>query len=107
MFIKLELLKFLGGFHLLQAINFINYWIQHVREKPTQNQEFLNDDAILHIVDSATPLLVAQFLDAHGQSFKPSVEVMKLAFMNPWRFNYIAFSNRPHLNLGAALTSEG
>lgn len=67
---------------------------------------FLEENAVLHIVDMATHFSAATFLDSHGPAFGQLVVGIWLAFVETWRTAYPGFPNRFRTDQGSALTSD-
>ena len=61
---------------------------------------FIDSEAILHIVDTATRFSAAVFLREYGQS----VEGIWLAFIEVWRTMYAGYPNRLRADAGSAFT---
>lgn len=56
---------------------------------------FLEEKAVLHVVDTATHFFVATFLDAHAAVFRQSVDGIWLPFVTNWCLICTGYPKRP------------
>lgn len=64
--------------------------------------QWIDGEAVLHVIDTATKFSSATFLDIHGHS----TEGIWTAFVECWCSLYTGFSNRIHTDAGSAFTSS-
>lgn len=66
---------------------------------------FIDNYAILHVVDTATRFSAATFLDKHGENYGQSVDGIWLALNACWTMLYSGYPNRIRTDQGSAFTS--
>jgi hypothetical protein len=66
---------------------------------------FIDGQAVLHVVDTATRFSSATFLDSHNGSFGHSVEGIWLAFIETWFTLYTGYPNRLRIDAGSIFAS--
>jgi hypothetical protein len=66
---------------------------------------FIDGQAVLHVVNSATRFSAATFLDSHNGSFGQSVEGVWLALIETWFTLYTGYSNRLRIDAGSIFAS--
>ena len=76
-------------------------------EEASMDLMFLDGEAVLHIIDTATRFSASAFLDAHGSSYDQSVDEIWLAFLEIWCTLYTGYPNRLRVDQGSAFTSDG
>ena len=67
---------------------------------------FLEQKAVLHVIDTATRFSSTIFLDAHGATYGQSLEGIWLAFVEAWCTLYTVLPNRLRVDQGSAFTSD-
>jgi len=67
---------------------------------------YIDNCAILHVVDTATRFSAATFLDKHGENYGQSVDGIWLALNACWVTLYTGYPNRLRTDQGSAFTSD-
>ena len=67
---------------------------------------FLDGKAVLYVIDTATRLSSAIFLDAHAATYGQSIEGIWLAFVKAWCILYTGLPNRLLVDQGFTFTSD-
>jgi hypothetical protein len=67
---------------------------------------FIDGQAVLHVVDTATRFSAEAFLDSHNGSFGQSVEEVFLALIETWFTLYTGYPNRLRIDDGSIFASS-
>lgn len=67
---------------------------------------FLDGKEVLHIIDTATRLSYATFLDAHAAPYGQSVEGIRLAFVEALYIMHTGLPNNLRVDQGSAFTPD-
>jgi len=75
-------------------------------EEISMDLMFIDNQAILHIVDTATRFSAACYLDSNGAEYGQSLEGIWLAFVNIWCTVYIGLPNRLRADHGSVFVAD-